>query len=152
MKKDIFDRIMSLPVLRRFEGLYRKYKSVLLYLFFGALTTLVSILTFIIFYNFLCLNELIANLISWIAAVLFAYITNRIWVFNSNVVGKALIKEISAFFLGRIATLGIEELILFVFTTLLAFNGIVVKVCAQIVVLILNYIISKLLVFKKHNV
>lgn len=154
MKKDVFDRIMELPFLRIFNGFYRRYKSVLLYLFFGALTTFVSIFTFVLFYENLCWNELIANIISWIFAVLFAYFTNRAWVFGSEATGNGLLKEMLAFFVGRLTTLGIEEMILFVFTTALSFNGVVVKTVAQVVVLMLNYLVSKLFVFKKscsHN-
>lgn len=146
--QDIFDRIMTLPVLRVFNGFYLKNKSVLLYLFFGALTTFISIFTFALFYDFFNLNELIANIISWIFAVLFAYITNRTWVFDSKQSGKMLIKEMLSFFAGRLTTLGIEEVLLFVFITWLSFNGTPIKISAQFVVLILNYIISKLFVFK----
>lgn len=147
-EQDIFDRIMTLPGLRVFNGFYSKNKSVLLYLFFGALTTFISIFTFALFYDFFNLNELIANIISWIFAVLFAYITNRTWVFDSKQSGKMLIKEMLSFFAGRLTTLGIEEVLLFVFITWLSFNGTPIKISAQFVVLILNYIISKLFVFK----
>ena len=93
--KDIFDKIMSFPIL---------VKLYLLYIFFGGLTTVVSIGSFALCNTVFAINELIANAISWILAVAFAYITNRIWVFNSNATGKALIKEIIAFFGGRITT------------------------------------------------
>lgn len=151
MNKDIFDRIMELPVLRFFNGFYVKYKSILLYLFFGALTTIVSVLTFVVFYDVFDWNELLANIISWVFAVLFAYVTNRIWVFNSGATGRTLFKEMIAFFLGRLTTLGVEEILLLVFTTWLSFNGVIVKIGAQVVVLILNYIISKFFVFKEKK-
>lgn len=151
MNKDIFDRIMELPVLRVFNGFYVKYKSILLYLFFGALTTIVSVLTFVVFYDAFDWNELLANIISWVFAVLFAYVTNRIWVFNSGATGRALFKEMIAFFLGRLTTLGAEEILLLVFTTWLSFSGVIVKTGAQVVVLILNYIISKFFVFKEKK-
>ena len=148
-KPDIFDRIFTLPVLRRFEGLYQKHRSVLLYLFFGGLTTLISIVSFMVFDLFL--HELVANILSWICAVAFAYATNRTWVFQSQAKGAALVKEMVTFVTGRLATLGIEEVLLLVLVTLLAFPGTPVKIAAQFIVLVLNYVISKLLVFRKKK-
>ncbi len=150
--KDIFDRIMSLPGLNHFYGLYAKYKSVLLYIFFGGLTTVISIGSFAVCVGPLRINELIANVISWICAVTFAYATNRVWVFQSCAKGKEILTEMLSFFSGRLMTLGIEELMLFIFVTLLQLNGLVIKVIAQFVVLVLNYFISKLVVFRKKSV
>lgn len=147
-KKDIFDRIMCLPGLRIFNGFYTRNKPILMYLFFGGLTTLISICTFVFFDSGLQFNILIANILSWIFAVSFAYITNRTWVFNSRAAGRGIIKEMIAFFAGRLATLGLEEIILLVFVTLLGFNSTAIKIIAQVVVLVSNYIISKLFVFK----
>lgn len=149
--KDIFDKIMSFPILVKLYPFYQKNKSVLLYIFFGGLTTVVSIGSFALCNTVFAINELIANAISWILAVAFAYITNRIWVFNSNATGKALIKEIIAFFGGRITTFFIEELILLVFVTWLRFDGLLIKTSAQVLVLVLNYFISKILVFSEKN-
>ena len=148
MKEDIFDRLMHLPVLRIFEPFYKKHKEVLLYLLFGGLTTLVSIVTFALFIA-LGINELIANVLSWILAVLFAYVTNRTWVFSSEADTKgAVIREMASFFGGRLATLLVEEAILAVFITWLGFPAMWVKVAAQIVVIVLNYVVSKFFVFK----
>lgn len=149
-KKDIFDRIMALPVLNIFEPFYKKYKEVILYLFFGGLAFVVSIVTYAFFNVFCEMNELIANFISWIITVTFAYFTNRIWVFESSVnTTKKFVIEMISFFEGRLVTLVIEEAILFVFITLLTFNSLFIKVIAQVVVIILNYIISKLWIFNK---
>ena len=149
--KDIFDRIMSLPGLNRFYGLYEKKKSVLLYIFFGGLTTVVSVGSFMMAHTWLRMDALVANVISWICAVTFAYVTNRIWVFQSPVRGKAVLMEMASFFGGRLATLGMEEALLLVFVTWLHFNGLLIKVLAQFAVLILNYFISKWIVFKSKN-
>lgn len=151
-KKDIFDRLMELPVLRIFQGFYKKNKSVLLYLFFGALTTAVSIATFFIFGTLLGLNEHIANTISWIAAVTFAFLTNRIWVFNAPTkTVRQFLVQARDFYGGRLLTFFIEELIILVFVTLLKLNQDIVKIAAQFVILVLNYIISKLFVFRKKT-
>ncbi len=147
--QDIFDRIMGLPGLRKLYPLYQKHKAVLLYLFFGGLTTLISIGSFIAFDTVLDIHPLLANILSWVCAVSFAYVTNRIWVFSSKATGKAAVQEGISFVSGRLLTLGFEELILLVFVQLLALNSTLIKVLAQLGVLILNYVISKLFVFKK---
>ena len=127
---------------------YKKYKEQILYLFFGGLTTLISIGVFAFFTKVIPLDELIANIISWVIAVLFAFVTNRLWVFESAK-DKGIIKQILSFYAGRLATLGVEEVLLLVFIKLLSLNSIAVKTTAQIVVIILNYIISKIFIFKK---
>ena len=151
-KEDIFDRIMELPVFRIVNPFYKKNKEILLYLFFGGLTFLVSISSYAVFNIQIGWNALIANIASWMLAVAFAYITNRIWVFESNAdSGSDLIKEITSFVGGRIATLVIEELILFIFITELEMNSILIKIVAQVIVIALNYVISKLVVFKSKK-
>ena len=147
-KKDIFDKIMSLRVFAPIYPFYKKHKEVLMYLFFGALTTVISIVTFSLFFEILKINELISNVISWIVAVLFAFVTNRIWVFEKGK-NEGIIFQGIKFYGGRVATLLIEEIILLVFVTLLSFNAMVVKITAQVIVIVLNYVISKAFIFKK---
>ena len=150
-KPDIFDRIMALPGLRIFEPFYKKYKEILLYLFFGALCTVVSIGSYAALNVGLGVNELIANVISWICAVTFAFFTNRVWVFDAQTEGAgAFLGQMAKFYGGRVFTLIVEEAILFVFITKMGFNSVLIKVIAQVVVVILNYLISKLLVFRKR--
>ena len=128
--------------------LYEQYKEIILYLFFGGLTFLVSMGSYIFFLRVFHDRALIANIFSWIFAVTFAYVTNRIWVFHSENHGiRAIAKEVTAFFGGRIATLLLEEAILFVGINMMGMNNIAVKVVAQVVVIIGNYVISKLFVF-----
>lgn len=148
---DIFDKIMSLPGLRVFEPIYKKYKEQLLYLFFGGLTTVISIVTFAVLCKGLGWNEHISNVISWILAVSFAFVTNRIWVFDAKTEGAAaFLRQMASFFGGRLATLGVEELILLVFITWLGWNEMLVKIAAQVIIIVLNYVISKLWIFKKE--
>lgn len=147
-KRDVFDRIMEVPVLRIFYEPYKRNKSILLYVFFGGLTTIISIGSFVIFDTYMNINALLANILSWICAVLFAYTTNRVWVFTSKEKGMAIIKEILSFFAGRLVTLGLEELLILTFVTVLHFNATLIKGFGQIVVLVLNYVISKVFVFK----
>ena len=123
-------------------------KELISYLFFGGLTFLVSIGTYGFFNQILGMNELLANVISWICAVTFAYVTNRLWVFASKARGfKGIMRELLSFFGGRVATLLIEEGILLVFITWLGLDSMLVKIVAQIIVIMLNYVISKLFVF-----
>lgn len=136
--------------------LYKKYSEIINYLIVGALTTLISIivkwgLLFTIFDAAKALELQISVIISWIVAVTFAYITNRIFVFKSK--STKIIKEVISFFGSRLLTLGIEMLIMYFFVTFLELNTdkwvIVWTLAAQIIVIILNYILSKLFVFKK---
>ncbi len=97
-------------------------------------------------------DPLIANIISWILAVTFAYVTNKVWVFSVETHGMhELFIEAFHFFTGRLFTLIVEEAILLIFISKLHFNSIVVKVVAQVVVVVLNYIISKLIVFREKE-
>ena len=148
-KQDIFDRLMHLPVLNIFEPFYKKHKEMLLYLFFGGLTFVISVITYAFFNVSLGMNELVANIFSWILAVLFAFFTNRIWVFDGKTNGAKEFFVQMMNFGGRVATLLVEEVILFVFITELGFGSMAVKIAAQIIVIILNYVISKLWVFRK---
>lgn len=149
MNRDIFDKIMALPGIRIFEPFYRKNKEMLLYLFFGFLSFVMSISTYALFNKVFNINELLANIFSWIITVMFAFFTNRIWVFDSPTKSIAeFMKQMSSFYWGRIITLVIEEIILFVFITLLGMSSMLIKVIAQVVVIVLNYVISKLFVFK----
>lgn len=150
-KPDLFDRIMLLPVFKPFSNIYKKNKTVLLYAFFGGLTTLISIGSFALFHAYLHINELVSNIISWAGSVSFAYITNKTWVFKSMAKGKASLSEAFSFFAGRLATLAVEEIILFAFVTVMCFNGVIVKTAAQFLVLVLNYLISKIIVFRKRE-
>lgn len=148
-KKDIFDKLMSLPVLNIFEPFYIKHKEVLLYLFFGGIAFFLNLGLFALFNEKLNINEHPSNIISWIICVLFQFFTNRTWVFEANDSGQiSFFKQLTSFFGGRIFTLIVEEIILVIFITWLSFNSIVVKLIAQIVVIVLNYFISKMFVFK----
>lgn len=149
-KPDIFDKIMHLPGLRIFEPIYKKYKEVLMYLFFGVLTTVVSLVSYFIFVYPMHIHELIANVLSWILAVSFAFFTNRIWVFSSPTKGVAdFLTQMASFFGGRVLTLVFEEAFIAIFDTWMGFNSAIVKLIAQVAVMVLNYVVSKIFVFKK---
>ncbi|WP_022756352.1 GtrA family protein [Butyrivibrio fibrisolvens] len=149
-KKDIFDRIMSLPVLNIFEPFYKKHKEGLLYLFFGGLAFFLSIFLYWFMYSVMHLNELVNNTIDWIICVAFQFFTNRTWVFDGKVDNtRDFVKQAASFTLGRLFTLVVEDVLLFIFITLLGFAQMPVKLAATFVVIVLNYVISKLFVFKE---
>lgn len=138
---------------RKIKELYLKYKEIINYIIVGGLTTIVSLIAYYTcVLTFLDPNnpvELqIANVISWICAVTFAYIANRIFVFESK--NTDYVKEISSFVGARVATLLMDMGIMFVFVTLLKGNDKIIKLIVQVVVTILNYIFSKIFVFKKE--
>ncbi len=149
-KPDIFDRIMAFPVLRIFQPFYAKHKEVLMYLLFGGLAFFLNIGLYAILNGVWGMNELVANAICWVICVIFQFITNRTWVFNSHADSlEDFVKQMASFFGGRIFTLVVEELILAVFITWLKYNSLIVKMAGQIAVIVLNYIISKFFVFKE---
>ena len=133
--------------------LYKKYSEIINYLIFGFLTTIISLLvyyfltfTFLDPNKFICLQ--IANIISWIAGVTFAYVTNRKYVFNSK--NKNKVKEVSNFVLARIITLLMDMVIMALGVTIMHFNDKYIKILSQIIVIVSNYIFSKLFVFRKR--
>lgn len=127
---------------------YRKH--IITYLAFGIITTLVSWGSFWIMRKYIpMLNENIANIISIILAVIVAYVTNRKYVFSST--EKNIVKEFVAFCSGRVVTMIFETITFWLFATILGINEMLVKVGVSIIVVILNYIISKIFVFKNRK-
>ena len=136
------------------KELYNKHKEMINYIIIGGLTTIISLIV----YNGLTLTILnpdngielqIANILSWVVAVTFAYFTNRKYVFT--VKDKANLKEATSFYLSRVVTLLIDMLLMYILVTVLKFNDKIMKVLVQIIVIILNYIFSKFFVFKKKK-
>ncbi len=148
-KKDIFDRIMDLPILNVIQTFYIKYKEALLYLFFGGISVFLNLGIFAALTEGCGVNALTANAIAWIICVVFQFFTNKIWVFGKAELEKNIFfKQFLSFVSGRMLTLLGEELILLVFITLLRFPPMPVKLAAQIGVIVSNYFISKLYVFR----
>lgn len=137
-------------------NLYKKYQEIINYLIVGVLTTIVSIVTYFLFSLILDIENnilfLLANVLSWICAVIFAYITNKKFVFNTTTSSKKEeIKVFSMFVSSRITTLLIELAFMFITVKVILINDKIAKVIAQFIVIILNYVLSKLFVFKKKN-
>ena len=126
-------------------------REIVLYLVFGVLTTLVDwVVSFALYRT--PLNTHIANVIAWAAAVLFAYVTNRVWVFESHREGaSAIARELAVFAGGRVATLVMQELVFLALHDMLHISEYIVKVIAAVLVVIGNYVISKWIVFRKDE-
>jgi len=127
-----------------------KYWDVITYLVFGVLTTVVNYLVYLPAYNLLGLSAAVSNAIAWVAAVAFAYLTNKPFVFKSHDwSAKTVVPELTKFVSCRVASGVMETLILLVTVDILAWNGNIWKLLTSVLVVILNYFGSKLLVFKK---
>ena len=121
-------------------------RELILYVVFGAFTFFVNVIVYFVFENLLGVNYLISNIIAWFFSVLFAYITNRIWVFESK--SPEILKEMSLFFGGRIFSGVVDTVLMYLFIDVLVIGDFISKIFVQIMVIILNYIFSKLIVFK----
>lgn len=149
---EYIDRNEKRSMIKTIKELFNKYREIIMYLIFGVLTTVVSLAVYyILVYTILNPNnpfELqVANIISWIAGVAFAYFTNRSMVFQSK--NKNKLKEAGSFVLARVVTLIMDMLIMFVGVTLLHGNDKLLKLISQVIVIVSNYVFSKLFVFKK---
>lgn len=129
--------------------LYRKYKELILYVVFGGLTTAVSFVSYWVFADLFHIYYMAATVLSWVVAVTFAYVTNRKWVFESKVSGVLpVLREMASFFASRLASGGMELFLMFAGVDLLHINDKLVKLFANVLVVIANYILSKLIVFR----
>ena len=132
------------------KNLLAKYRGVIVYLVFGVLTTAVNYLVYLPCYNVLGLSGSASNAIAWVVAVAFAYLTNKPFVFQSHDwSARTVIPELSIFVGCRIGSGVLETAIIFLTVDILAWNGNVMKLATSVLVVVLNYIASKLLVFRK---
>lgn len=122
-------------------------KEVVMYVIFGVLTTAVNFVTYLLFARVLNIHYLISNVLAWFLSVLFAYITNKIWVFESK--NPNILKEMSLFFGGRIFSGVVDTALMYLLIDVLVVSDVISKIIIQVIVVILNYVISKLIVFKK---
>ena len=140
--------------MKKIIDLNKNYQEIINYLIVGVLTTIVSLLTY-----YICVVTIldpnkaielqIANIISWVCAVLFAFVANKVFVFKSK--NKNLFKEFTSFVSARVLTLLLDMLIMFIMVTALGINDKISKLTVQVVVTILNYVFSKVFVFKNNN-
>lgn len=121
-------------------------KELVLYVIFGTLTFFVNVIVYFLFENVFGINYIISNIIAWFFSVLFAYVTNRIWVFESK--SPSILKEMSLFFGGRIFSGAVDTALMYLFIDVLTIGDLISKIVVQVIVVILNYVFSKLIVFK----
>ena len=128
---------------------FNKCREVLSYLFFGVLTTLVNILVFFLL-RYFNVHLYLSNLIAWLVAVFFAFITNKLYVFNSKSDNKKKnLKELIAFFICRIISLGADMGAMYLLLQVINSSEVFAKIMTNILVIILNYLFSKLIIFRK---
>lgn len=128
----------------------KKYKELITYGIFGVLTTVINIVVYTVSYNYLGISNVVSNVIAWILSVLFAYVTNKIWVFESKSTQlEVLIREMTAFFGCRLATGVLDIAIMYVTVDGMALNSTLMKCASNVLVIIANYVFSKLIIFRK---
>lgn len=126
-----------------------KYKSLISYAVFGVLTTVINVVTYYVCYNMAGMSNVVSTVIAWILAVLFAFVTNKLWVFDSKSFDKnVVIREIISFFGCRLATGVLDVVIMYFAVDVFASNGTVWKIISNVLVIIINYVASKLIIFK----
>ena len=136
--------------MEKLKTLISKYWDILTYLFFGVLTTVVNYVVYLPVYNIIGMSAAVSNAIAWVAAVAFAYLTNKPFVFKSHDWSmKTVVPELTKFVSCRVASGVMETLILLITVDLLGWNGNVWKLLTSVLVVILNYFASKFLVFRK---
>lgn len=136
--------------MRKLHKLLRKYEDVLSYLFFGVLTTLVNYMVYLPCYNRLNLDAALSNVVAWVVSVAFAYLTNKPFVFKSHDWSmKTVIPESTKFLGCRVGSGLLETGFIFLTVDLLSWNGNLMKLITSVLVVVLNYLGSKLLVFKE---
>ena len=130
--------------------LIKKYKAFIAYAVFGVFTTIVNILVYNLCYYRAGLSNTLSNIVAWILAVTFAYLTNKVWVFDSKSwKWEVLRREVTAFISCRLATGVMDLAIMFVCVDILGWHAMLMKLLSNVLVIILNYVFSKLVIFKK---
>ena len=133
----------------KLKVLYEKYRSTVIYLVFGVLTTVVNYAVYLPLYSFVHLPASVCNGIAWVVAVAFAYVTNKLFVFESKSWDSGVLGELLRFVGSRVASGAIETVSLLLTVDILGWNGILMKLLLAVFVIVFNYVLSKFFVFKK---
>ena len=138
--------------MRKIRTLLNPYADIISYLFFGGLTTLVNFLVYFPLYNWLGFSGLLSNMIAWVVAVIFAFVTNKPFVFKSHDWSRSVVlPELTKFVGCRIVSGLLESFAIWIVVDLLGHNGNWMKIIVSILVVILNYVFSKWIVFRKKE-
>ena len=133
-----------------FDKLFNQFKELFIYGIFGVLTTIVNICVYTLCANQLFLHYLVANVIAWVIAVIFAFITNKLFVFKSKSWERKIwINEFTKFIGARIVTGVLDMLMMYVMIDMLVLNDVFSKIIVNIIVILVNFVFSKLIIFKK---
>lgn len=134
------------------KKIYLKFQEQILYVIFGLLTTAVNFLVYTFFTRAFGTEVMYATIIAWIISVAFAFVTNKLYVFKSIKKDKnTILKEIGSFFAARILSVILELVIMYVFVEIMHYNDMLIKIIANIIVIVVNYVLSKFWVFKKQK-
>jgi putative flippase GtrA len=132
--------------------LLKKYKSFIMYAIFGVLTTVINVASYYVLYNMLHWSNLASTALAWLIAVIFAFATNKKWVFDSqSMEWKVVLYELGTFFACRIATGVLDMVVMYIAVDVMAWNEMIWKLLSNVIVIILNYVASKLVIFKKKD-
>ena len=134
------------------KELITKYKSIITYGIFGVLTTIINIVCYQVLYSQVHISNVVSNIIAWVIAVAFAYVTNKIWGFESkSLEPKVLLAEIWKFVTCRLATGALDLAIMYVGVDLMHGPSMMLKIVSNVIVILLNYVASKIIIFKKEK-
>lgn len=136
--------------MEKLKQLWEKHKELILYVFFGGCTTLINIISYFACRELMHLPVVPADVLAWLVSVIFAYVTNKLFVFESKSWRLMLVlKEGAAFLAARVFSLGVDVAMLYVTVTVLGWWELPMKVLANVVVIVINYIFSKWIIFRK---
>ena len=134
-------------------GLFHKYKEIVLYFLFGTITTLINIISFKLFYNLFSFQLLLSNTLAWILAFIFAFITNKVFVFESKEWrSKKAIKEMMEFLTARLFTLVLDSIMMWILVDCIVANDLFSKILSNIITIVINYLASKFFIFRKEKI
>lgn len=138
--------------MKKNKELLEKYREVISYIFWGVMTTLVNYVVYFVCTKVFGIDYLIGNVVAWFLSVLFAFWVNKVYVFRSYEKDmKTMIREFGSFVSARVFSGVLETGMLALFVETLHFNSDVVKIAASVLVVVINYVLSKLIIFKKHE-
>ncbi len=138
-------------MIEEMKNIIEKYRSFIMYAILGVLTTAVNIVVYYLSYNLIGMSNVISTVIAWTIAVAFAFVTNKIWVFDSGSFDwKILAHEIPTFFGSRLITGFLDLVIMFFAVDIMTWNSMIWKIISNVIVIILNYMASRFIIFNKN--
>lgn len=138
--------------IENFKKLLIKYRDLVPYTIFGIFTTIINIAVYALLYNYLGVSNVLSTIIAWITAVIYAFVTNKLYVFGSKSwERRVVLSEFNKFFAVRGGTGIFEVVFMYIFVDIFNFNGLIMKLIVNVVVVIINYLASRFMIFKKQQ-